>query len=150
MSIEQITNYISYDENLASAGMPTRKQLADVAAAGFEMVINLAMDAPPYQLPGEEELVQELGMAYVHIPVVWEAPQQGDLERFFQVMKENRERKVLVHCVANYRATAFLYLYRCQVEGMDEALASRDMEKIWKPDGVWERFIEMNLTRQKE
>jgi protein tyrosine phosphatase (PTP) superfamily phosphohydrolase (DUF442 family) len=150
MSIEQIKNYLSYDENLASAGMSTREQLADVAAAGFELVINLAMDQPPYQLPGEAELVQELGMAYVHIPVVWESPQQADLERFYQVMQENRERKVFVHCVMNYRATAFVYLYRCQVEGMDLTLARRDMEKIWKPDSVWERFIELNVPRQSE
>jgi uncharacterized protein (TIGR01244 family) len=149
-SIEAITNYFVYDEKLSSAGMPTREQLAEVAAAGFELVINLAMDQAPYQLPGEEALAQELGMRYVHIPVVWEAPQQADLERFFQVMQENRERKVLVHCVMNYRASAFVYLYRCQVEGMDEALARRDMEKIWKPDGVWERFIELNITRHKK
>jgi protein tyrosine phosphatase (PTP) superfamily phosphohydrolase (DUF442 family) len=143
MSIEKITNYIFYNEKLASSGMPTREQFADVGAAGYELVINLAMDKAPNQLPGEAELVQELGMEYVHIPVIWEAPQLFDLQSFFRVMEENRGKKVFVHCVANYRASVFVYLYRCLVEGADETNARQDMERIWKPDGVWKDFIEI-------
>ena len=142
MSLEQIRNYFFYRDDLASAGMPTRKQLAEVAAAGFELVINLAMDTAPNQFPGEEELVQELEMDYVHIPVVWEAPHLYDLNRFFEVMQSNQGRKIFVHCVANYRASVFIYLYRCLVEGMDEAAARQDMQKIWTPDEVWKDFIE--------
>jgi protein tyrosine phosphatase (PTP) superfamily phosphohydrolase (DUF442 family) len=143
MSIENIKNYFSFREDLASAGMPTREQFAEVAAAGFEVVINLAMDRPPNQLPGEAELVQRLGMDYLHIPVVWEAPHLGDLSRFCDVMKQNQGRKVFVHCVANYRASVFVYLYRCLVEGVDEVIARQDMEKIWTPDGVWKEFIDL-------
>jgi len=149
MSLEQIRNYFSYREDLASAGMPTREQLAEVAASGFELVINLSMDTAPNQLPGETELVQELGMAYVHIPVVWEAPHLYDLERFCELMKANQGRKIFVHCVANYRACVFIYLYRCLVEAMDEPTARQDMQKIWTPNGVWKDFIEtLELRRQ--
>ena len=149
MSLEQIRNYFSYHDNLASAGMPTREQLADVAAAGFELVVNLAMDAAPNQLPGEAELVQELEMAYVHIPVVWVAPHLNDLNCFFEVMKANQGRKIFVHCVMNYRASVFIYLYRCLLEAMDEPTARQDMQKIWTPDGVWKDFIEtLELRRQ--
>jgi len=45
----------------------------------------------------------------------------------------------LVHCIANYRVSAFFYRYR-RLLGVDETEARADMERIWRPEGVWARF----------
>ena len=46
-------------------------------------------------------------MTYINIPVVWNHPTQENLNQFLEAMDAHSEEKVLVHCEANYRATAF-------------------------------------------
>jgi hypothetical protein len=41
----------------------------------------------------------------------------------------------------NARVSAFLYLYRRDVLGMNEVQAREAMETIWRPGGVWAAFI---------
>ena len=48
---------------------------------------------------------------------------------------------VHVHCIANYRVSAFFYRYRRDVLGVDEGQARADLEALWQPDGVWAAFI---------
>jgi len=98
-------------------------------------------------LPNEAELVCEQGMAYVHIPVVWEAPKDDDLDRFFQTMAQNRARKVFVHCVVNWRVSCFVYLYRVIEQGVAMKVAEESLLEIWKPNPVWYSFIERSLVR---
>ena len=49
---------------------------------------------------------------------------------------------VHVHCIANYRVSAFFYRYRRDVLGMDETQARGEMEAIWHPEGVWAAFVD--------
>jgi protein tyrosine phosphatase (PTP) superfamily phosphohydrolase (DUF442 family) len=89
------------------------QQLRAVAAEGFKVVINLALhNDPRYSLPDEAGLVDSLGLTYVHIPVQFGAPTEGDLLAFFDAMEAHRDSKVSVHCAANKRVTVFLGLYR--------------------------------------
>ena len=89
--IEAISQYWMVDQLLATSGQPTEAQLAALARAGFGAVINLALhDDPRYSLPDEPGLVQSLGMAYVHIPVAFAAPQESDLLTFFDAMDKHQ------------------------------------------------------------
>ena len=60
----------------------------------------------------------------------------SDVEMFFDVMRANEDRKVFVHCFANMRASAFVYLYRTLVGGVPEAEALATMHEVWDPDGT--------------
>ena len=53
---------------------------------------------------------------------------------FFDVMQANADRKVYVHCFANMRASAFVYMYRTLVEGVPETTARGTMTEVWDPD----------------
>ena len=64
-------------------------------------------------------------------------------------MEQLKEVPVHVHCIANYRVSAFFYRYRRDVLGTDETQARADMEEIWHPEGVWATFIE-SLGFQRE
>ena len=50
-------------------------------------------------------------MTYHHIPVVWDDPHESDFDAFERVMQALPEGKTLIHCAANFRATAFYSLY---------------------------------------
>lgn len=135
--------YLRISEYLGTAGQITYDEIEAVKKAGFDIVVNLApADEERNQLEGY--LVTKQGMAYVQIPVSWEEPSQRDLQLFFDVMKANEDRQVFVHCFANMRVSAFVYLYRTLLLGEPEDRARADLAKIWDPaiQPQWAAFIE--------
>jgi len=128
--------------SLATAGQPTEDELAAVKAAGFEAVVNLLPASSPYALPEEGHIVSRLGLEYVHIPIDWENPTAADAERFFDVMDAHTGRPVFVHCAANMRVSAFLYLYRTLRHHVPPAEAAEDLHRVWTPNETWQRFID--------
>ena len=143
-----IVSYLRIDDALATSGQPTVEELAAVAREGTKVVINLALhDDPRYSLPDEAGTVAALGMDYVHIPVKFDAPTERDLLAFFDAMDANRGRKMLVHCAANKRVTAFLGLYRVIRGNSDVDAAFAPMRQIWQANGAWAPFIEAMLDK---
>lgn len=144
MSVEAIYNYLKVDDTLSLAGQPTAEQLREAAAAGFAVVINLATDNPRYSLPDEAGLVRSLGLTYFHIPVAWENPQLADFAAFERVMAERPAGRLLLHCAANYRATAFYGLYAQKHFGWSAAQMDEFRAEFWD-DGesypAWDAFI---------
>ena len=145
--LANIYNMLSLTDNLGTSGQPTSAQLAAIKEAGYEVVINLATGTTPRDLPNEADVVATQGMEYIHIPVVWENPTEADLARFFEVMDATQDKKRFVHCIANMRVSAFMFLYRVLRQGMplDEARAT--MSQIWQPNPIWQKFIEAELAR---
>lgn len=143
-----IYHYQSLGENLSSSGMPTADQMKDLANAGVQLVINLAPHEVANALPNEAELVRSLGMQYVNIPVIWRAPESNALLQFMDIMDAHKEQKIHVHCEANYRASAFIMMYRVLRLGWNKEDAIPVMEKMWNPEDfpVWQTFIDDNLT----
>jgi protein tyrosine phosphatase (PTP) superfamily phosphohydrolase (DUF442 family) len=126
------------DERVATAGQPSRAELATVAQAGYEVVINLHVSP---DLPDEEEVVRGLGMEYVQIHVPWEHPERSHLERFFAAMDARREQRLFVHCAANKRVSAFVALYRIHKLGWPVDAAMAHAKPSTFPP-VWQAFME--------
>lgn len=139
--IEDIYNYLKISDFIATSGQPTQEQFSAIQQAGYQLVVNLAPSKSPKALPDEKQIVEAEGMQYVHIPVVWEKPTLENLDEFISVMKANGNKKVLVHCAANMRVSAFMYLYRRIHEQMSEEEAKKDLEKIWVPNENWQKFM---------
>ena len=148
---EDIYNFLALSETLFTGGMPKADELTDAAQHGVEMVINLAPHEVSNALPGETELVTSLGMEYINIPVIWNTPTKDGLDRFMDLMDENKDKKILVHCQANFRATAFVALYRILRQGWHADDAMAGMHKIWDAEDypIWKMFIEENLKRSR-
>lgn len=139
-------NFTRISDRLGCCSQPNRAQWDWIAAQGYQTVINLALDNSPNALPDEAELAIAHGLAYIHIPVVWGAPDNSDLLRFFDVMEANRTKAVLVHCALNYRASAFVFLWRVLRCGEPQNRARLDMLAVWKPDETWQAFIDRALA----
>ena len=142
MAIEDIRHFVPLSGRLATAGQPSERQLEDVAREGFETVVNLGLLDPRYCLADEAGLVESLGMAYHHIPVDFKAPQLEDLGAFFDVMDLSSERRVFVHCAANYRVSVFVALYGQARLGWSVDQADAHIRLLWEPDKTWQRFID--------
>jgi len=82
------------------------------------------------RLPDEAASVSRLGITYIHIPVDFQNPTDQNFEQFCSVMEQLKKVPVHVHCIANYRVSAFFYRYRRDVLGIDETQARAEMESI--------------------
>ena len=146
-SIDEISNYFALPMSLGTSGQPTVDQFTAIQAAGFDVVINLAMPDSDNALPNEGALVSENGMTYVHIPVPWEAPDANHLAQFFGVMDAMlaQNKKVWVHCAANYRASAFTYKYLTISQGLSEPQSTTPLLTKWLPymDETWQGIMQI-------
>jgi protein tyrosine phosphatase (PTP) superfamily phosphohydrolase (DUF442 family) len=129
------------DGQITTSGQPSERQLGEIRDLGVGHVINLALHSHEKALPDEAGTVAALGMTYVHIPVEFDRPTKEDFQRFCAAMAEIGDKPVHVHCIVNARVSAFLYRYRREVLGWDEARARSDLETVWQPGGVWAEFI---------
>ena len=144
-TLTEIYNFRALGEKLGTAGQPTEVQFRAVSEAGFEAVINLALPTSDNALANEGSIVTGLGMAYVHIPVNFKTPAAQDFQTFCRMMAAFEGQRVFVHCAANMRVSAFMFLYRVLHQRASIAEAEQDMHAIWQPDEAWSRFIPNQL-----
>jgi protein tyrosine phosphatase (PTP) superfamily phosphohydrolase (DUF442 family) len=144
-NMQDIYNYIEISDLITTSGQPTKEQFPAIQASGYEVVVNLALFESMNALPDEKLIVESLGMQYIHIPVLWENPTLANITDFFDVMNANVDKKVFVHCAANMRVSAFVYLYRRIEGGVSEEQAAADLHKIWIPNEIWQKFIQSVL-----
>lgn len=140
-------NFVAVSERLASSGQPSAAQLRELGAQGYELVINLAPPESFGSLTEEAGLVAAQGIAYVNIPVDWEQPTANDFAFFSDILGRAGERKTLVHCQMNMRASTFVFLHRVIVGGVSVDDAITDVHKVWVPNPTWRNFIETTLRR---
>jgi uncharacterized protein (TIGR01244 family) len=143
MKTEKIYNYLEVDEMVSTAGQPTAAQIASAAEEGFQTIINLAPEKSEHSVQDEGWLVRSLGMGYIHIPVDWENPLVSDFDAFEQALKALPAGRILVHCAANYRASAFYSLYAQKNLGWSTERAESFRAAIWHGSDypLWEKFI---------
>jgi len=140
--VQSIFNWRRLDERTTTSGQPTESQLADIAALGVRCIINLGLHSHEKALADEAASVTALGMRYVHIPVEFKNPTEDDFALFCEAFETSKDGPVHVHCIANYRVSAFFYRYRRSVIGMDAAQARVDLDGVWRPDPIWTDFID--------
>ena len=134
MSIDpkDIRDWLRLSDRITTSGRLQEGDPARLAAAGTRHVVNLALADHPEALPDAEAAMAEAGLRYTHIPVPFDAPAEEHF-RAFSAALEGDDEPVHVHCIMNWRVSAFFYRWNRE-HGMDEATARQQMEMIWSPD----------------
>jgi protein tyrosine phosphatase (PTP) superfamily phosphohydrolase (DUF442 family) len=138
---EHIYNWLRLDDRITTSGQPSESELGEIAALGVTHVINLGLHTHEKALADEAGSVAALGMRYIHIPVDFQNPTERDFAEFQRVLEDTKDTRVHIHCIANFRVSAFFYRDRRERLAIDEAAARADLTKIWEPSGVWADFI---------
>lgn len=135
---------------LWSSGQLSEEDISRLPELRIAAVINLALPTSSNALLGEAEMITRLGIAYIHIPVIWEQPELDQLRQFFGTLKAFEGRKIWVHCAKNMRASAFIYLYRRICMAEKERAAARPMLEVWVPNETWAAFIQSSLRESSD
>ncbi len=131
-------NYHEISETLVSSGQISSSHIASLPDEQIELVINLTVEDTDLNAREGFEITA-LGIDYLHIPVDWDNPTERNLQLFMRTLDAAGDQKVLVHCFANYRASAFIYLYRTLKQGVAPEIARKDLDAVW-PKQAWERY----------
>lgn len=139
---------------VTTSGYLTDGDVTALDALGVRHVINLALGDHPQALSDEAGKLAAHGIAYTHIPVPFGAPGEEHFRAFCGAL-QSAARPVHVHCIANWRVSAFFYRFAREAEGMPEPEAHRRMSRQWDPAvhphpdaPVWAAFI--GVERQPE
>lgn len=146
--LDDITNFRQYSPLLASSGQPDRSQFEMLRDAGFERIIFLA----PYDSHGsfeeEADIVPALGIEYVHVPIDWDRPTASDFGAVAAAIDADPDKKTLLHCQVNFRASSISFLYRVIRQGVPVASAKEDLDSVWVPNDTWRRYIFKTLDNE--
>ena len=146
-TVQDILNFHEMTDDIAIGGQPTVSQLAQVADAGYSVVVNLAMHDSDNAIPEEGSVTASLGMSYIHIPVPSDAPTSGHVQKFFNVMDAFDGEKVFVHCVVSGRVSAFMNRYLMLRKGASAEQATSPLLQRWLPnmEEPWTSIMQLEL-----
>ena len=142
-------NEVEISPRLVTSGQPNAEALGKLKAQGFQAVIYLAPPSVPDAVRDEQLIVTRQGITFVNIPVRFDDPTEADFETFAAVLGALGDRKVLVHCQVNMRASSMVFLYRAIRLKEEPRKAYEAVTRVWAPDGPWRRLIEQQLRKHR-
>jgi uncharacterized protein (TIGR01244 family) len=140
-----LPNWQRRPDGITTSGKLGPHDPARLAGIGVKHVVNLALDTHPEALADEAALMAAAGIAYTHIPVPFDAPTPEHVAALAEALAAHPGPHH-VHCIANYRVTAFFYLLDL-AGGVPEAEARARMALVWNPiedervPGVWRALL---------
>lgn len=142
-----IPNTVGITPRLVTSGQPSAEALLSLGAQGFSAVVHLAPLHSRVAVEGEPELVGRQGLVYINIPLASETPTESDYMTFAALLGAMVDRKVLVHCEVNARASTMVFLFRVINGRIDPHVAYESVRSVWTPDERWKSSVEGLLSR---
>jgi tyrosine-protein phosphatase SIW14 len=126
-TVAGIGNFGEVTPLLYRGGQPNLRGFQALAKSGVQIVVDTRGD----RTKSEGKEVRKLGMRYVAIP--WHCPFPHDeaFARFLKLVRENRGKKIFVHCrLGDDRTGMMIAAYRMADEGWTADEAMREMQKF--------------------
>lgn len=110
-TIKKLTN------ELAIAGQLTSTDLKQVAAEGYQSVVNLRSPSEPGLLKNEQQCTELLGLRYINFPI---PVKSLSLEAVLPISQQlaRLPKPILLHCDTGIRASIIAMMYVAVVKGM--------------------------------
>jgi protein tyrosine phosphatase (PTP) superfamily phosphohydrolase (DUF442 family) len=143
----QAPNVVPISPLLVTSGQPTAQALGTLAAQGYGAVIYLAPLTVSDAVPAEADIVRKQGLEFINIPIEFGSPTDADFKAFVAALNRLKDRKVLVHCQINMRASSMTFLYRVIARSEKPELAYESVSRVWSPRGVWKDLLVTELRK---
>lgn len=120
-----VSNFAEVTPNLYRGGQPRPQGYANLKKMGVDVVVDLRLSGKGT----ERQNVEQAGMTYVSIPWHCLFPNDKDFAKFLLLLRENKNKKVFVHCrYGDDRTGMMIAAYRMAVEGWTPAEARKEMD----------------------
>lgn len=141
-------NVVEISPRLVTSGQPSAEALARLRAEGFEAVLYLAPPSVSDAVQEEPAILARQGIEFVNVPIRFNEPTAGDFEAVRATLDRWSDRKVLVHCQINLRASTMVFLYRVLAQGVRPEQAYEAVAGVWTPQGPWKDLVVVLLAQR--
>ena len=143
-AIEDSYNFRRISDRITTSGVVGADRLQALASQDYEVVVNLLPDSSEHAVANERDLVEAQQIEYIYIPVDFKAPGRSDFTRFAEALDRLSDKKVHIHCAANYRVSAFYSLYAASRGRWSAVQAIDFIRGVWQPADYpgWSEFID--------
>jgi uncharacterized protein (TIGR01244 family) len=124
-----IRNFLQVTPQFCTGGQPRVEHFAKLKADGVKAVVNLRTPGE-HRAAEEQAAVEQAGMKYFNIPVVYKDPTDAQVDEFLRITDEPANRPAFIHCTAAIRVGAFWMIRRVLRDGMSEAAALEEATKV--------------------
>lgn len=145
-----IANFYRYSDQLAAGAQPTTDQLIDLKTDGYTVIVNISPISTKNALHNEAELVEKMGLDYIHFPVDCSHLRPVHYKTFEGIMNGVKDQKVFVHCGGNIKSSNLIHMYNVIANGKDEKTSLQTLYKIQQPEDKWfVYFREMGMKAER-
>jgi len=125
LAVPGVPNLGEVSSTLYRGAQPTQQGFQKLAEMGIRIVVDLRERGREV----ERQQVTKLGMRFVAIPWNCFHPEDTDMARFLRLLRDNRGKKVFVHCqTGDDRTGMMIATYRMAEEGWTAEEAMKEME----------------------
>lgn len=122
-----VSNFAEVTPDLYRGGQPKGKGYTNLKKKGVDIIVDLRLSGKGT----ERRNVEQAGMSYVSIPWHCLFPKDKDFAEFLLLLRENKNKKVFVHCrYGDDRTGMMIAAYRMAVEGWTPEEARKEMNKF--------------------
>jgi tyrosine-protein phosphatase SIW14 len=123
----KIKNFGQLDERFYRGAQPEEQDYKDLAALGIKTIIDLRDDPTDYERP----IVEQLGMKYIHIPMISKKyPTAEATKSFLEIVNNPSTGKFFVHCAGGrHRTGAMGAVYRYEFYNWDFDQVYKEMKQ---------------------
>jgi len=124
LTLKGVPNFGEVTPMLYRGAQPTKEGFENLARMGISIVVDLRGSRE-----SEREEVTKLGMQYVAIPWRCFHPKDAAFAQFLTLLRENRGKKIFVHCrTGDDRTGMDIAAYRIAEQGWTAQEARKEME----------------------
>lgn len=126
--LQLIRNFGVVTPSLFRGGQPTGDDIANLAGCGVQTVVCLRWGEKT--IAAERAAVERAGMDFISIPLnYWMLPNRVVLQRFFDIVENEQNHPVFMHCMHGADRTGMLIaIYRMNKMGWTFTDAYREMK----------------------
>jgi len=125
LAVEGVPKLGEVTPTLFRGAQPTRQGFHKLAEMGITIVVDLRERGRE----GERQQVTKLGMRFVEMPWMCFHPKDSDMAQFLKLLRDNRGKKVFVHCqTGDDRTGMMVAAYRMAEQGWTAEEAMKEME----------------------
>jgi len=121
-----VKNFGKVNDHIYRGGQPREDEYAELAKIGIKTIVDLREDPEIYARRSAEGA----GLRYINIRLnAKRPPTEAESDGFLQVVNDDRNWPVFVHCAGGrHRTGALLAVYRMVMDGWDARRAYREMK----------------------
>lgn len=136
---EASASFHRVSDRVWAGGQPSSDDLALLCGSGVRTVVDLR-EAVEHDVDAERLASERLGMAFVHVPVRGDAPEDREADAFLAVTARADAYPILVHCASGNRAAAFWMIHRLVLDRWTVEAAEGEARRIGLRSTVLRNF----------